>query len=234
MINCLILSLDYHIANSLRQHIEKTPDLILLKSIAEFKKAKQNVPTIVFTNLESLKSITIDNSEYEYHIVISNNTNHAFHAIENGAHDFLLTPSTYSRFQLTIEKIRTRQFFPLRLNQLDYFYIKNEIRGKIIKIELKEIKYIESAHNYLLIHTSTGTYTTYLSLSEMEGFLPSSQFTRVHKSFIVNDLKIRSVERNQVILDCNTVVILGQSYKEAFLTKLHRNLLEPSKNRLRA
>ena len=67
----------------------------------------------------------------------------------------------------------------------DFLFIKSEY--KILRIKLKNIKYIEGMREYVRIHlTNQKPIMTLLSMKSVEQQLPSNSFMRVHRSYIVN------------------------------------------------
>jgi DNA-binding LytR/AlgR family response regulator len=57
---------------------------------------------------------------------------------------------------------------------------------------------------------------THLTMKSVEEMLPSSQFMRVHRSFIVALSKIRSVDRNDCIYIGDEVIRVTDAYREPF------------------
>ena len=65
---------------------------------------------------------------------------------------------------------------------------------------------------------------TLLSMKKMEERLPD-HFMRIHRSYIVNLLKIQEVNKNRVIMDANTYLPIGDMYKDAFQSYLDAKFL---------
>jgi DNA-binding LytR/AlgR family response regulator len=65
---------------------------------------------------------------------------------------------------------------------------------------------------------------TLLSMKKMEERLPD-HFMRIHRSYIVNLLKIQEVNKNRVIMDADTYLPIGDMYKEAFQSYLDAKFL---------
>ena len=62
--------------------------------------------------------------------------------------------------------------------------------GKMVKLLLEDILYIEAERNYCNIVTSNGRYLVVCTLKTIEKELPDSQFLRVHRSYVVNVSKL--------------------------------------------
>lgn len=65
---------------------------------------------------------------------------------------------------------------------------------------------------------------TLLSMKKMEERLPD-HFMRIHRSYIVNLLKIQEVNKNRVIMDADTYLPIGDMYKDAFQSYLDAKFL---------
>lgn len=66
----------------------------------------------------------------------------------------------------------------------------------------------------------------YLTLSEIEKKLSLKSFIRIHKSFIINKDKIKSINLDQVILEDKTTIPIGKFYKYNFLKLIDSDLLK--------
>ena len=65
----------------------------------------------------------------------------------------------------------------------------------VLYIKPEEILFLETAENFLAVHTAREIYSAKQRLYELEEILPSS-FVRISKSSIVNMTNIRSVKKN--------------------------------------
>lgn len=97
------------------------------------------------------------------------------------------------------------------------FFIRCD--GKYIRIDTREIRYLESLKNYVRIATATRSYLTLISLVQLETELPASQFCRVHRSYIVSIPHILSFDHESVYLD-DKIIPIGQMYKSALPGKV--------------
>ncbi|MBQ8152743.1 MAG: LytTR family transcriptional regulator DNA-binding domain-containing protein, partial [Prevotella sp.] len=85
-----------------------------------------------------------------------------------------------------------------------------------------DIRYIEAMSEYLKIYLEgePKPIITLLSMKKMEERLPD-HFMRIHRSYIVNLLKIQEVNKNRIIMDADTYLPIGDLYKDAFLQYLN-------------
>jgi LytTr DNA-binding domain-containing protein len=66
-------------------------------------------------------------------------------------------------------------------------------RGKEIMVEVADIDWIEAAGNYAVLHVGGDTLEIRSSLTKLEGELDPKRFVRVHKSYVVNVVRIAEV-----------------------------------------
>jgi two-component system, LytTR family, response regulator len=96
----------------------------------------------------------------------------------------------------------------------DYIFVKTESKGKLLKINLADIEYIEGMKNYVAIYRGGQKTLVYTNLKDLVNHLPARQFIRVHKSFIIPINRITGIEGNQILLKNVTAeILIGESYK---------------------
>lgn len=84
-------------------------------------------------------------------------------------------------------------------------------------VKISNIVYLESAGEYVRLHLADGTkLVTLFRLKNMEGELQSSQFMRVHRSYIINLHHISGYTKGKVFLSNDDYVPIGENYKEQF------------------
>ena len=76
--------------------------------------------------------------------------------------------------------------------------------------------YIEGMKDYLKIHTKEHTIVTHQTMGEMENILPTAQFIRIHKSYIVAVAHIKAVFGNSVDMG-KALLPIGLNYKESVM-----------------
>ncbi len=91
--------------------------------------------------------------------------------------------------------------------------------GKYIRIDIRDIRYLESLKNYVRIVTPAKSYLTLMSLRQLEAELPKAHFCRVHRSFIVSIGHICSFNHELVYMDEVTIPI-SPVYKNALPNKV--------------
>ncbi|HWW39810.1 LytTR family DNA-binding domain-containing protein [Pedobacter sp.] len=178
-------------------------------------------PDVLFINIDLILDFDSNLREYILNheilvVVTSAYKENAFHAFELGCFDFLLRPLSSERILKTVGRVINRKKWA---KESDCFYIQCDTKGKIIKVLYEEIKYVEANQNYIVINTDNNKYTTYQTMKGFEKKLPA-HFIRIHKSFIVNERKICSVNNDCVYLKDKTILKIGPNYRASLLNKL--------------
>lgn len=102
----------------------------------------------------------------------------------------------------------------------DILFVKSN--SKLVKLNLKEVYYVEALKDYVVINTLQTRYTIHSTMKDIEAKLNNGDFIRVHRSFIARVDKIQQIENHTVVLEDNKKVIpIGGSYREPLLAKLN-------------
>ena len=109
-------------------------------------------------------------------------------------------------------------------NVPDSIFVKSDY--KLIQIQLKDILYIEGLKDYIRIQTEDqeGGILTLMSMKSIEDHLPGDIFIRVHRSYIVNINKIKTIERNRIVFG-KLYIPISDSYKERFMELLDKRAI---------
>lgn len=143
--------------------------------------------------------------------------------------DYLLKPISYADFLAAAQK--ALEWFELKrragapADDLRSIFVKTEYRLR--QIELERILYIEGLKDYVKIHVEDEPHPvlSLMSLKSLEEQLPADRFIRVHRSYIVQPAKIRTIERNSVVFGRERIPI-SENYRQAFFDFLSdRSLL---------
>ncbi len=100
------------------------------------------------------------------------------------------------------------------------FYI--HIKKRFIRIAWDDIYYIEAIGHHVRIHTCHGTYLPHLSLKRLATALPSDQFARVNRSAMVNLLRIKWFDSENVTLLAAKETVL--SFSDRFRKQLEQQV----------
>jgi DNA-binding LytR/AlgR family response regulator len=230
--NCIIIDDDKLSRRILEEFIKKTEGLELKHSFSEAIEAinyikKEEDIHLVFLDIEMPEMSGIDflNSlqNAPQVIIFSSKGKYAIDAFEYDVTDFLLKPVTYSRFFKAIDKAYNR-FERNKVNVLgkDVIFIKKN--STLVRLKYDDILWIEALENYVIFNTFREKFTIHFTMKAIEQRLPTSKFTRVHRSYIVNTSSIDVIEDNSVIIktdDGNKSIPIGKSYKEKLMKDIN-------------
>lgn len=227
MIRCLIVDDEQHALDILLHYIQQTPLLQLVASTTNPMEALQIVATqkvdLIFLDIQMPELSGIDfirsiNSKCKV-ILTTAYSEFALEGYDLDVVDYLLKPIRLPRFLAAVQKAATALNNTItetskEQQEDDYIFVKTESKGKLLKIDLADIDYIEGMKNYVAIYTQGKKTLVYTSMKEMEERLPDRRFMRVHKSFIIAIDRITGIEGNRVILKGITAeIVAGESYK---------------------
>jgi DNA-binding LytR/AlgR family response regulator len=170
----------------------------------EFIKALAEPPLIIFTTAYS-----------EY----------ALEGFELDVVDYLLKPISFPRFLKSVEKAQcylNAKSKEVSITQ-DFFFIK--CNGKIEKITMADVVYIEAMANYVIIHTRQKKYITYLTFSGIEEQLPKHLFVRIHKSYIVAISAIQTIDGND-IMTSSLRLPMSKNYRSEVMSRIESMLFK--------
>jgi len=132
--------------------------------------------------------------------------------------DYLVKPVALERFikasNKALDLYRISHHIPVsKDNSPGYFFIN--VDYKMLKVEFEDIIWVEGFKDYLKIHlkSSPTPVVARMSMKNMEEQLPSTQFIRIHKSYILSKKAITAVRKNSVFMDAQELPV-GDSYKE--------------------
>ena len=93
----------------------------------------------------------------------------------------------------------------------EFFFINVEY--SLVKIIIKDITHIEGLKDYIKIFLTTQTkpILTKSTMKAIEEKLPSKQFMRIHKSFIVNTDKIESIRGQRIKIGTHDIPVSESS-----------------------
>lgn len=236
MINCLIVDDEQHAIDILVHYVGQTPFLHLAASTTNPIEALQIVNTqkidLIFLDIQMPELTGIDfikAIQGKANVILTTAySEFALESYELNVVDYLLKPIRFPRFLQAVQKVANEhaeqqvETESLELED-DYIFVKTESKGKLLKINLNEIEYIEGMKNYVAIYCGGKKTLVYTSMKELEERLPHRSFLRVHKSFIIPIAKITGIEGNLLRLkNVMAEVQIGESYK-ADLMEIIRN-----------
>lgn len=236
MIKCVIIDDEQPSINVLKGYIQKIPGLQLvgtaINPIEGIELVRGTRAEVVFLDIQmdemngiEVKQVLDPSVKVVFCTAYSE---FAVTSYDLDAVDYLIKPIAFGRFVKAVQKLSDKLLPGISTFEViphDYFYVKAEHKGKMIKIDIDDIDYIESRSNYVAFYRGSDVTLAYLTMKDLELRLPPSQFTRVHKSYIVALNRITAFENGSLLLKGKSARIpLGNNYKEAFMEKMKGKL----------
>lgn len=236
ILKCAIIDDEPLARDLIESYIEKTPFLELQgkynSAITAFKELAHTPADIVFLDIQMPGLNGMDTAH-----MLPGNTRivfttafpeYAVEAYRTNAIDYLLKPISYNNFLEAANKalhwyeicdMRSAKTTQDETNDEDndnqnndFIFVKSDY--KLIRIDLKNITYIQGLKDYMQIFLvdTEKPIMTLISMKTIEERLPKSQFIRIHRSYIINKQHIKDIERNQIAIG-NTLIPISEGYK---------------------
>lgn len=220
IISCIIIEDEPLAMDRAKEFVQKVSFLRLLQTF------DNGLDAISFLKNESVDLIFLDIQMDEFSgihlleslnhrpavIIISAFNEYAVKGFELNVTDYLLKPYTFERFMQAALKVYD-SIKSKKKDFQDFIFIKTEYR--LEKVFLEHILFIEGMRDYRQIHTSEKKIMTLETFKELESKLPSNQFVRVHKSYLVSLNKIESIERDKIKIQKDLIPI-SETFRENF------------------
>jgi DNA-binding LytR/AlgR family response regulator len=211
--------------------VQKTPflkltgkysnSLLAMKSIAEEKV------DVLFLDIQmpglngmELARTLPDNTRVIFTTAFSE---YALEGYKVNALDYLLKPFSFAEFLTAAKKALT--WFEMVEQKTEPknagIFVRSEY--KLIHILYSDILYIEGLKDYVKIYTLNDSrpILSLMSLKSLEEELPSDQFMRVHRSYIIQKSKIECVNKNRIVIQKKEIPI-GETYRQQFMAMIDR------------
>ncbi|MEP7094333.1 MAG: LytTR family DNA-binding domain-containing protein [Flavobacterium sp.] len=218
-IDCIIIDDEPLAIKLLENHISKIDELRLIgtaeNALEAYKLMKKKSVGLIFLDIQmpNLNGIDFLKSLHNKPKTIFTTAYREFaiEGFELEAVDYILKPITFERFFKAIERvlrqdseIKEEAFIMLKSNGLQHkIFLKTilffESQGNDVKVVLKEGKCLVAKHK----------------ITDLEVFLDSKGFLRIHRSFLINSNAVTALGNNELILSSFSIPI-GRSYKENY------------------
>lgn len=228
-LNCFTIDDEPYSLNLTSKFVEQTP---FLKLAGKFDKPLEGMNAmqdqridLLFLDIEmpdlnglELATLLNENKEIKPPLIVFTTAFDSF-AIKSyrlNALDYLLKPFSYEDFLRSATRaLRQTSLSPEQaIAEAEHIFIKSDYN--LIRVDLKDILYIESQKDYIKIHTrnSPKPISTLSSLKSLEDKLPAHRFMRVHRSHIVSLNYITLISKTSLRIG-TAVIPLGEQFKEA-------------------
>ena len=207
----------------IKKHVNDFPELKLLQTFddaisgAEFLKKNQIDLLFIDIDMPDISGIDLVRTLQNKPMVIFTTAykNYAYEGFELEAIDYLLKPIDLKRFTAAVQKALDYAKYKTqdKDEEGESIYVHSEYR--MLKINLKDVEYIESMQDYIKIHL-VGLEKPILTLMPMKAVLeklPTTQFARIHRSYAVAIKKVKSIHNRKVKIGVVELPV-GNSYAD--------------------
>ena len=239
--SCIIIDDEPLAQELLEKYISRIPTITLLckcgNAIEAIEKVSTHRPDLIFldVNMPEMTGIEFIKTFTYYKPLVVLTTAYPEYAVDGydlDVLDFILKPITFDRFVKAINKAKEKLDFQQIRNQIiepvsiaeqpavsaDIKTNKRQIllkeNKKYMNVLLDEIIFIEGMKDYLKVHTVTKTLIILMTMTRIEEILPSAEFLRVNRSYIVRKLAVKAINGNTIELTNNAEVPIGTRYKD--------------------
>lgn len=213
----------------IRQHLEKLNNYEVVATSANaldaFEYLGQNEVDLLMLDIEmpELNGLDLYRSlkNPPELILITAHRDYAVEGFEVNAIDYVMKPVSFSRLLKAIQRFeyqKTSGGEEQESVQKKYLFVTVDRIKR--KIDLEDISYIEGLKDYVQIRTKTDKIVTRQTMTDMERELPPGSFLRIHRSFIINTEKIKTVSYDEISVGNETLPV-GRTYRNEVMRKLN-------------
>jgi DNA-binding LytR/AlgR family response regulator len=236
MYTCIIVDDQEESVNLIKDHVGNIPGLELIFSTTNSVEALAFVdetrPDIIFLDIEMPEMNGIDVIEVLKEkwgnsipriVFITGYNEYALDGYDLGISDYLLKPVTFKRFKKAVDRIII-SLDSRNIPDSNIGFLFVDSGNQKTKLNFSDILYIEGARNYVTVFTHEKRYMLYRSLKSLIDILPSNDFIRIHKSYLISIDKITSLNDNKIAIDVNSKEVrlpIGSTHKKEVFKKLN-------------
>lgn len=246
MIRCIIVDDEPLAVAQLEKYVERVPFLVNVGSCSSAAEAMEILSTgnvdamFVDINMPDIDGVQFVRSLVNPPFVVFT-TAYSEYAIEGfklDAIDYLLKPIAFEDFLKASNKLN--RIYSMNNNVQsamepsegvchDCLFVKSDYR--MLRVPISSIKYIESMSEYvrIFVEDSPKPIVSLLSMKKIEESLPTGDFMRVHRSYLVNLNKVKEVSKMRLVYDGGVYVPIGEMYKEAFFEYIDKRFVGKAK-----
>ena len=171
---------------------------------------QEHSPELVFLDVEMpglLGTEVLRRIEHQPFVIFTTAfSEHAVTAFELGAADYLLKPFGPTRLAAAMQRVRSAIGEPAPVNAFERLSgalgsgpisrLFVRVGAAVVPLPVERVSRFEADGDYVVAHTGTTRHMLHLSLGRLEERLDHRQFTRVHRTHIVNLDQVRAFKRD--------------------------------------
>lgn len=203
---------------------EKRPDLILMDIMlkgemsgidaAEIVRDTLNIPIVFLTAYADESTLNRAKITEPYGYIIKPFKEVDLHTT--------IEMAIYKHDKVTEVKKERDLLYSIVENKENKGFIFIKSNSRFVRIKTEDILFVEALKDYVTVNTVNQKFTIHTTMKEIESKLPTGDFIRVHRSFIVRIDKIFAIDSPNIILDDEKKIIpIGGSYRDELLTRLN-------------
>lgn len=233
-LNCIIIDDEPLAAQLLASYAQKTTFLNLIgtfnSAVAAIKNVKEKRIDLIFLDIQmpelsGLEFATLLPPTCKI-VFTTAFSQYAIDGYKVNAIDYLLKPISYDDFLKAANKaLDSFTVVEKKDEQEDRFiYVKSEY--KLVRVLYDDILYIEGLKDYVKIYLDNNQRPIHslMNMKTMEDYLPSPEFLRIHRSYIVHMPKVKAIDHSRLVIGENYLPV-SDSYKEEFQQYLDSHTL---------
>lgn len=230
--NCIIVDDNTLARTAIRQLIEQVEFLHLAHECSDSIEAfnllkKENIDLIFLdvempgmTGLELIRNL----EKHPIVILVSAKKEFAVEAFELNVADYITKPVTLPRFMTAVSRAQklheaaSRSNVTMSVKEKDYIFVRSN--SVLTKVKLNDIIYVQALGDYVNIFTPEKRHTVHITLKGVEEKLPTDNFYRLHRSYLVSLNHIDNIEESTAYVGKHPLPI-GEQFKKELLRKLN-------------
>lgn len=222
-LNCIIIDDEPLAAQLLASYAQKTTFLNLIgtfnSAVAAIKNVKEKRIDLIFLDIQmpelsGLEFATLLPPTCKI-VFTTAFSQYAIDGYKVNAIDYLLKPISYDDFLKAANKaLDSFTVVEKKDEQEDRFiYVKSEY--KLVRVLYDDILFIEGLKDYVKIYLDNNQRPIHslMNMKTMEDYLPSPEFLRIHRSYIVHMPKVKAIDHSRLVIGENYLPV-SDSYKE--------------------
>lgn len=230
-ISCIIVDDEPIARDIIKDHLEKLPDFeikdLCINAMEAYEALYTQQVDVMFLDIQMPR---IAGTEFlrslrnpPYVVFTTAYPQFAVEGFDLNSVDYLVKPITFDRFLQAAQKLRERMATRTVNLETDsertFIFIKQN--HKLIRVNFEDIVYVEAQRDFSMVYLADGAAMMMsMNIGMVETLLPQAIFLRIHRSYIVQLVKIKAITGNLAKTDLIDLPI-GPNYREILLQKLN-------------
>jgi DNA-binding LytR/AlgR family response regulator len=236
MYNCIAIDDEFSSIEILTDYVDLHPQLNLLETFnnplvaLEKIKALKHSVDIIFMDIDmpdmsGLKLAELIRHKTKKLVFVTAHSGYAINSYEMDADGFLLKLISSEKFNKMISKLIAEPLHSINSTLNNYIILKCiEHSNQTKKISTNDIIAIEAQDKMIRIYTKERILYCNNTIAEIANMPEMTKsFSRIHRSFIIAQDKIKTLERSCVVMDNNLKINIGVTYANFYDKMIKKN-----------